>query len=100
TFTTFESTDLASTVRVLGQNGVLEPFSRDKLFLSLYRSCGHRPNAVNDATALSLTVVSALSRQLSNATISRSDIISAAIRTLENFDSAAAVQYGAYHKVN
>lgn len=76
----------------------MHPFSRDKLFLSVYRSVGHRDQSVADATALTATVTAKL-LDGAQAALNPSEITKTALEVLKRFDKAAAVQYGAYHKV-
>jgi transcriptional repressor NrdR len=96
-FTTHESPNLEAAARVIGKNGHLYPFMRDKLFISLYESCRHRPTALEDATALTDTVVSQiLKQQGSMGVIDRDTIKSAAQQVLNRFDSVASTYYGAY----
>src|SRR5690348_1875861 len=61
-FTTTEAAALAESLRVArkAKPNTLQPFLRDKLFLSIYKSCQHRPDAIQDASALTDTVVSRL----------------------------------------
>lgn len=60
-FTTHETPDYTSALVVRGLDGnKLYPFSRDKLFLSLYQSLGHRKDALNSSTALTSTVIGRL----------------------------------------
>jgi transcriptional repressor NrdR len=87
--------ELAWMVRTSGQ---LEPFSRDKLFMSLYKSCEHRKTALNDAKGLADTVISKLPNYAVNGTISDSDIVRAAQVALNRFDKAASTHYQAFHK--
>lgn len=96
-FTTKEQADLESTLLVSG--GTLQPFQRDKLFISLYTSLQHRKDALRAATALTDTVLAKLLPKMSAATIAKADIIAAATETLKNFDHAAHVHYQAYHPV-
>jgi transcriptional regulator NrdR family protein len=52
-FTTEEKTDHTSLWKVKKNNEeTLVAFSRDKLFLSIYKSCEHRLNALADAASL------------------------------------------------
>lgn len=75
-----------------------EPFSRDKLFLSLYRSCGHRKTVLGDAEGLTDTVIRKLSGRVEGGMISKDDITGAAQVALNRFDQAASVHYAAHHK--
>jgi transcriptional regulator NrdR family protein len=78
---------------------VLQPFSRDKLFMSLYESCKHRPTALTDADGLTSTVTHLLLQQLSEGSIGREEIIMITTAVLERFDRTAATIYSAYHAV-
>ena len=95
TFTTIERPDLAKSL-VVQVNSRFKAFSREKLFLSIFRSCGHRTRPIEDATALTDTVVARLLKD-GKAQLSRSEIITVTTLILKRFDKAAAVQYTAYH---
>jgi len=97
-FTTEESAHLSTSLAVRRQNGPVSPFSRDKLFLSLLKALGHRTTPVEDAGALTATIVAQLLQNTPKATIDPSDIAKTALGALQRFDTAAAVQYQAYHK--
>lgn len=96
-FTTHEVADLGSTVVVRYSAKKLVPLSRDKLFLSIFESCKHRPKAVDDATALSQTVISQLLPHAQKGTVERDVIVAVTTAVLERFDKAAATMYAAYH---
>ena len=76
---------------------VLDPFSRDKLFVSLIRTLEHRKTALDDATALSETIIKKLSAAVSNGTIETKQIVQITQVALNRFDSSASVSYAAYH---
>ena len=61
-FTTTEAPDLSTTVMVEPKPGSasLHHFNRDRLFLSIYDSCKHRPTALKDASSLTATVIGKL----------------------------------------
>jgi transcriptional repressor NrdR len=96
-FTTLESTDYGAAWLVKGLTGALAPFSRDKLFLSLYASCQHRPTAITDAGALSDTLIAKLLPQVQGGVVTTQAIAAAAQVALSRFDAAAAVHYQAFH---
>lgn len=77
-----------------------EPFSREKLLLSIYDSLRHRKTAVTDATALTETIWSKLYPRISDATLPRELIVQIAIEVLKRFDKAAATSYAAFHPLN
>lgn len=98
TFTSIESLDLTKSIRVASGKR-LEPFSRDKLFISLYEACKHRKDATEAATGLTDTVISRLLPSITNATVNRADIITTAQKALAHFDKAAASSYLAFHPI-
>ena len=98
TFTTHETADLGAAWRVKTQNGVLTPFSRDKLFLSLYASLQHRPDAIEDASALTETVMTKLANAIHDGLVKSSDITQYVLAVLNRFDSVASVHFQAFHK--
>src|SRR5690554_5213061 len=59
-FSTSEIPDYESNLVVEGLRGKLYPFSRDKLFLSLYKALGHRRDALHSATELTETTINIL----------------------------------------
>jgi transcriptional repressor NrdR len=95
-FSTLEGVDWAGAVRVHNHKH-LEPFSCDKLFLSIYEASKHRKTAVNDATALTRTIISKLWSHIKAATLTRDQIVHTTSEVLKRFDRAAAVQYVAFH---
>jgi transcriptional regulator NrdR family protein len=92
--------DYASALVVRSMNGKLYPFSRDKLFLSLYNALGHRQDARDVATELTHTVIGSMLRKktVKNGAISVNDLSTHAHMTLKRFDPLAAHTYKAYHK--
>jgi transcriptional regulator NrdR family protein len=73
------------------------PFSRDNLFISLYRSCEHRPTALSDASSLSDTIISQLLPKVENSCIPLPLIQQQSYLTLKRFDQVAATYYKAYY---
>lgn len=101
-FTTEEAADYSSSMVVrhsdASAKAAVQPFSRDKLFLSLHQALGHRKTAVEDAGALCATITAKLLHGTREAVVSPADIVEATLQTLRHFDMAAAVQYQAYHQ--
>jgi len=97
-FTTLEAADLHSSLAVRHSPRKLEPFKRDRLFVSILKVMGHRENAIDDAEALIATIISNLLRQHQTAVLSPLDIAQQVFTTLEHFDTVASAQYRAYHK--
>lgn len=80
--------------------GHLEPFSRDKLLISIHSSLQHRKEAENAATGLTDTVISKLLPHIDQATLDTRFIIGATIDVLKRFDKSAAVSYKAFHPIS
>ena len=96
-FTTIERPELQTALMIRLGNGNLVPFRRDQLFIDLYLSCKHRPMALDDATALTHTVLSKLLKGQTSLALERTAIIQMAAQVLKRFDPAAATIYLAYH---
>lgn len=95
-FTSRENTDLSDTHRVRQSDGSITSFSRDRLFISLYQSCGHRTDALKDAAALADTITVFVIKSAQNGLILATDIAHHTHQTLTHFDQAAATYYKAY----
>lgn len=92
--------DLAWLVR--DTQGRLQPFVRDKLYVSLYKSLAHRKTAVTDAAAITNTVISRVQQGLQRGHVSVTPLEPAALAnlaevSLARFDPAAATAYRAFH---
>jgi transcriptional repressor NrdR len=96
-FSTLEIPDYAVTWLVKGSDGRHLPYLRDKLFLSLYNSCQHRPTAVRDATELTDTIMRQLAGHVSGSVLLADQIRITAQTALDRFDQAAGVHYRAFH---
>jgi transcriptional repressor NrdR len=95
-FTTTESADYSLLLVIKGSDGRLRPFSRDKLFLSLLKSCEHRKNTVNDAAAITNTVIGTLIKAKS-INITSDTIKNVSTVALNRFDRVASTHYRAFH---
>ena len=96
-FSTEESASYDGVWAVKSSSGTLQPFSRDKLLLSLYMSCKHRKNALRDAGALTDTVIKKLLGSHSGA-IDKKLIVSTCQVALNRFDKSASTHYAAFHR--
>lgn len=97
-FSTFEQIDFPSSIVVTKSPTSHEPFSRDRLFLSIYNSLGHRPEAISDSTAITDTVINKLLLSAKNGKIDRLIIWNTILEVLHRFDPAAESHYRSYHK--
>jgi transcriptional regulator NrdR family protein len=96
-FTTLESADYASQWLVISAAKRLQPFSRDKLFISLYQSLQHRKTALSDANALTDTIMQKLAQQIIDGVIASTTVTSITQVALTRFDKAASSHYQAFH---
>lgn len=96
-FTTSESVDLDKSL-VIKSDSQYKPLKRDKLFVSVYDSLRHRKTALNDATALTDTIINRLYAKHS-AQIEKADVIKISSEVLKKFDKAGYVYYSAYHSI-
>jgi len=99
-FTTGESAQYNAAWAVSSKTGSIQPFSRDKLFLSLHNSCLHRQKALIDASALTETIIKKVSAQILDGVVDSRIIAQVAQVALNRFDKAASVHYQAFHALN
>ncbi|MEI9913617.1 MAG: hypothetical protein WDN66_01225 [Candidatus Saccharibacteria bacterium] len=95
--TTTEQTDYEKSWVVSDDKGRISHFNRDRLFISLYNSLGHRRTAISDSNSLTATVIAKLAKKPSEGHINRQDIVDTSLTCLKHFDKAAAVHYKAYY---
>lgn len=96
-FTSIETPDYSYSIVVHKPSDKLEPFSRDKLFVSVYFSLKHRKTALGDARAITNTVIGKLGDSINGAELDLSLITSKTHQVLKQFDKAGAVHYQAYY---
>ena len=96
-YSTIEAADYEKSWVVRSLDGALTPFLRDKLLVSIYKSSQHRPEALQDARALTHTVLSNLHPLVEDGAISAHTIAREVLAVLNRFDSPAATHYQAFH---
>ncbi len=96
-FTSTESVDFPKSLALEMPDKTLRPFTKEKLFLSIHKSCEHRSTAINDATALTDTVIAKIVHAGTQSVIPAQQLAKLVHETLSNFDTASAVQFSAYH---
>ena len=96
-FTSTEAVDYPKSLALEMPDKSLRPFTQEKLFLSIHKSCEHRKLAVDDAAALTDTVIAKIVRTGTQSVIPAQQLAKLVHETLTNFDSASAVQFAAYH---
>lgn len=96
-FSTHEAATYETAWRVKVADNTLAPFVRNKLLIALHKSLEHRPSALDDATALTDTIMGKLLKIANNGLILASDITKVSYDVLRRFDTAAAISYRAFH---
>jgi transcriptional repressor NrdR len=96
-FSTEEAPQLSGSFVLRASDGSLQPFSRDKLYLSIYESCKHRPSATQDATAITTTILGKLTAFSATGEILHKELVDLANAVLANFDSTASSVYKGLH---
>ncbi len=92
-FTTIEKVDPGNLIMVESSVGYLEPFERDKLFISIISCLNHLESPVDTAKSLTDTVISKILLNNSKSIIKTREIKSIAFASIGRFDSLAAEQY-------
>ena len=95
-YTTGESIEEDKSI-VVEHDGRLEPFLRDHLLISVYESLRHRKTALEDASALTDTIMTRLRPHFAQGKILPAIIQENTLAVLNNFDTAASVHYAAFH---
>lgn len=95
-WTTRETVDLSTSHRIITSQNHLEPFQRDELFISIKDACAHRKTALEDASALTDTVLGRVLHQ-EHAEIPVEYLIDLTASVLNRFDKVAAAVYKAKH---
>lgn len=96
-FTSREGPDLENSLRVHKSDSLLEPFYRDRLFISITNSLSHRKTALSDATELTDTIINRLLSLHTNGLLEKLIIRNTVLEVLERFDPVAGAHYDARH---
>jgi transcriptional regulator NrdR family protein len=96
-FTSTESVDYPKSFALEMPDGSLRPFKKEKLFLSILKSCEHRKTALDDAIALTDTVLTKTLDSGSTSVLPAHQVVKNVHKALLHFDHASAVQFAAYH---
>jgi len=91
--TSLEHISLEDALMVEKQNGTIEPFARDKLFLSIYKAVDHLRQPVISAGHLTNTVLRHLQKRPLLSPMPTKSISSAVSLVLKRYDAAASVRY-------
>lgn len=97
-FSTSETAILEKAISITKNNGKLEPFYREKILISIYRSLDHLQQAPLKANALTDTVVAKLQTNKPGPSLSTKDIALVVASVLKRFDAAGAIKYQSYQK--
>lgn len=98
-FSTIEHINFSNTLVITSKSGKIEDFVKEKLLFSIYDSLGHRNDAINDAIALTDTIMSNVLKTLKTPLIDREALINISSNVLRKFDKSAAVHYLAYYPI-
>lgn len=96
-FTTTEAASLDRSLLFVDARQKPQPFVQELLFLSLYNSLRHRPEALDEATHLCKSIIGRLLPLIVDGQLQRSDVIKTSSAVLKRFDGPAAVSYLAFH---
>ncbi len=96
-WTTTETIDLSKSHKITGSDRHLEAFSRDKLFMSIKDSLQHRKSALEDANALTDTVLSRIIL-INQEVLLSSGVTAISYDVIRRFDKTASAVYKATHK--
>lgn len=96
-FTTVEAPDYHKSIAVETTAQALSSFKKEKLLISILKSCDHRKDALDDAIALTDTVIAKTVHASSEGLINVHQLAQIVFTTLQSFDYASAVQYAAHH---
>ena len=96
-WTTREYIDLSTSHRVRTRHKHLQAFSRDKLFLSVKNALQHRKTALDDAIALTDTIVAKVMKHSKDPVVEITQIVEITSTVLRHFDKTAAAVYDAKH---
>jgi transcriptional regulator NrdR family protein len=92
--TSIEQVRLDDSLKVAKRNSKIEPFVRDKLFLSIYRSVDHLDKPVFVSTHLTNNVLRhILKLKPLNPVVSSANIADITAKVLKNYNAAASVRY-------
>ena len=95
-FTTRETIDMAISYRVEQVDGSIRPFSRDTLFLSVLEALKHRPSHIEDAAALTLTIISKV-QSLRRLIIGRDELFEISASVLRRYNIGVSQIYKSRH---
>jgi transcriptional regulator NrdR family protein len=96
-FTTEENVLYGQCWAVRDKSSKIRPFSKEKLFLSIYKSCEHRKTAITDSSSLTNTVIKRMISYANTGIIDAPKIKQVTQTALNRFDRSASVHYHAFH---
>lgn len=97
TFTTHEKADLETSLVIQYSAKDIRPFLRETLFVSVYESCKHRKQPIQDTIGLTQTIIDHVRADIVRGTVTRDVVTQRALEALQRFDTTAAALYAAYH---
>lgn len=97
-FSTREAADYNAGWSVKNNQHQIEPFIKEKLFVSLLKSLEHRPRAIQEASSLTDTITNKLRVHLKDGILHSQIIIQVSEVALARFDKQACMHYQALHR--
>lgn len=95
-FSTHEIIDYDATWTVKSSDKLI-PFSKDKLYQSIFKCCQHRPHAIIETKELTNTVIGKLFKHSKHGLLTNQTIIEVTQVVLNRYDKTANMQYIAFH---
>jgi len=95
-FTTRETADMSISYRFEAQDGSMQAFSRDTLFMSIVGALMHLPGHIPVASDLTATILTNL-QDGKRLLITRSDIIESSTTVLRRYNLGASQIYRSQH---
>lgn len=98
-FTTIENYELCSSIIVAKRSGELQPFYRDKLFLSVYFATNHLKDNIRTSNDLVNTVLRhLLNKSPLSPKITSIQISNVVLGVLKRYDAASSIKYASYQQ--
>jgi transcriptional regulator NrdR family protein len=97
-FSTIEKADYSLSFLVEKSNGNLEPFAKEKLYISIYKSLDHMPGSPEKAKFITETTMSKLFSRPIKSKLRSSKVAETVAETLKNYNMASFIKYKSYQE--
>ena len=92
-FTTYETIDFKQSIKISNNSGHIEPFNKNQLFLSIYKSVEHLDNALSAAEIVTDAVLRRIFTIDNLPVIKSSELARITALVLKRYDAAATIRY-------